>query len=95
MSDVRVLFDPHRIAPQPGDGAPRAHGGRDMVQARQQLGEYLDAKLMRPLYCDDAQQHQRVETALDTMTRAERIVLEIEMTERVRQSHSFDYDPLR
>ena len=50
---------------------------------------------MRPLFMDGEAQQSRVESALDAMTRAERVYLEIEMTQRSRQVHSFDYDPLR
>jgi hypothetical protein len=94
MSEPRVLFDPNRIAVPASDGAPRAIG-KEGVQARHQLGEYLDAVLQRPLYFDDGQSQARVETALDTMTQAERVYLEIEMQGRARVLHSFEYDPLR
>lgn len=93
-SDVRVLFDPNRTPSAAGNGAPKAIG-KAASDERYRLGEYLDAALMRPLYFNGEQQQARVETALDTMTRAERVYLEIEMTERSRQVHSFDYDPLR
>ena len=94
MEDPRILFDPNREIPRPGDGAPRAVGS-EATKARYALGEYLDAVLPRPLLFDDAQAQGRIEQALDTMTRAERVYLEIEMTERARRLHSFDYDPLR
>jgi hypothetical protein len=94
MSDVRVLFDPNRRTFPPANGAPKAIG-RAGTEARHHLGEYLDAVLHRPLAFNDEQAHARVETALDTMTRAERVYLEIEMQSRARILHSFDYDPLR
>jgi len=94
MSDVRVLFDPNRERPVAGFGAPKPIG-KDATAARYALGEYLDAALMRPLFFDGTQQQARIETALETMTPAERVYLEIEMSERARQLHSFDYDPLR
>jgi hypothetical protein len=94
VSDVRVIFNPNRVVLPPSDGAPKAVG-RAGTEARHQLGEYLDAVLPRPLYFDDQKNHARVESALDTMTRAERVYLEIEMQSRSRVLHSFDYDPLR
>lgn len=94
MSDVRVLFDPNRIALPPGNGAPRAVG-KAATEERYRLGEYLDAVLQVPLGSNDSQRQQRVEQSLDTMTRAERVYLEIEMQSRSRVLHSFDYDALR
>lgn len=94
MSEPRVLFDPNRVPSRPSNGAPRAIG-KEGIQARHQLGEYLDAVLQRPLYFDDGQSQARVESALDTMTQAERVYLEIEMQSRARVLHAFDYDPLR
>lgn len=94
-SDVRRIFDPNRFVPVASNGAPPAQGSKDVVRARNDLGEYLDAALMRPLYHTGEQHQARVEQALDTMTPAERVYLEIEMQERARRVHSFDYDPLR
>lgn len=94
MSEPRILFDPNRTRLPPSDGAPKPIG-KEGTAARHQLGEYLDAVLQRPLHFDDGQSQQRVEAALDTMTQAERVYLEIEMQSRARVLHSFDYDPLR
>lgn len=94
MSDVRVLFDPNRVKPQPGNGAPKAVG-KAATDERYRLGEYLDAVLHQPLGINDEQRQARVEQSLDTMTRAERVYLEIDMQARSRVLHSFDYDPLR
>lgn len=77
-----------------GGGAPTANS-KEAIVARNNLGEFLDAVLIRPLWFDEGRQMQRVEQSLATMTVAERIYLEIEMTERNRAVHSYDYDPLR
>jgi hypothetical protein len=77
----------------PGYGAPRGNT-RESLVARNSLAEFLDATLLRPLYFSEEQQMARVEQSLNTMTIAERIAIEIEMTERSKVFHSFDYDPL-
>jgi hypothetical protein len=88
---VRVLFQPG-LEPAPRTNTvPKRSGDR----ARETLGQFLDATLIRPLYFNDEQQALRVEEALDTMTLAERITIEIEMQSRFKTVHSFDYDPLR
>lgn len=96
MSDeIRLLYRKgDEVVPPLGDGAPRGTS-KESLQARNSLGEFLDVVLIRPLYFDESQQMQRVERSLETMTRAERVYLEIEMSERSRACHSFDYDPLR
>ena len=96
MSDVRDVRLLHRGVPTPlpSDGAPRG-GLPSSVEERTRLAEFLDGALMRPLYFSQQQQRMRVDDALSTMSRAERVYLEIEMSERARASHSFDYDPLR
>lgn len=98
MSDeIRLLYRDGRAtnAPDiPGHGAPRGTS-KDSLIARNQIAEFLDATLIRPLHFDEQQQMTRVERSLDTMTIPERIAIEIEMTRRSRAMHSFDYDPLR
>lgn len=94
MSDHRVIFDPNRSPAPRSNGAPKPVG-KEGIQARHELGQYLDAVLQRPLYASEEQAQARVEAALDTMTPAERVYLEIEMQDRVRALHSFDYDALR
>lgn len=88
---VRCLYRPGN------EPAPRTNTvpKRSSDHARNTLGQFLDANLIRPLYFNDEQQAQRVEDALDTMTLAERITIEIEMQSRAATAHSFDYDPLR
>lgn len=88
---IRVLYQPGNEPAPRTNVVPRNRSDR----ARETLGQFLDATLVRPLYFDDTQQAQRVEDALDTMTLAERITIEIEMQSRNRSVHSFDYDPLR
>ena len=68
---------------------------KEALLARSSLGQFLEANLMRPLYFNDQEAQSRVEDALDTMTLAERIAIEIEMQSRNAAVHSFDYDPLR
>jgi hypothetical protein len=94
MSDVRLL----RRAAEPigakGNFAPSG-SSKESLQARNALGEYLDCVLIRPLHFSEEQQMARVEQSLNTMSLAERVFLEIEMTQRSRAVHSYDYDPLR
>ena len=95
MTDVRLLCRASDDVPMPtGDGAPRGNS-KESLQARNALGEFLDVVLLRPLYFSEGQQMERVEQSLNTMTRSERVLLEIEMTERRAVMHSFDYDALR
>ena len=94
MGEPCILFDPNRRVPQPSTGAPRAIGNAATAE-RYRLGEFLDAALMRPLWFDGERQQARVESALDAMTPAERVYIEIEMQSRAKTFHSFDYDPLR
>lgn len=95
MTDaVRCLYRPdHNIFPL-ADGAPRATN-TETTKARNDICEYLDAHLMQPLFFNSQQQQARVEESVNTMTRAERVYLEIEMHDRARVLHSFDYDPIR
>lgn len=93
MSDpgVRVLYQPGNEPAPHTNTVPRHSSDR----ARETLGQFLDATLIRPLHFTEQQQAQRVEDSLDTMTLAERITIEIEMQSRNKTVHSFDYDPLR
>jgi hypothetical protein len=86
---VRLLFQPGRESASLTNTVPK----RSSDRARETLGQFLDAQLIRPLYFNDEMQAQRVEDALDTMTLAERITIEIEMQNRNAVVHSFDYDP--
>jgi hypothetical protein len=94
-ADVRLLYRPgQELNDIPGDGAPRGTS-KEAQLARNNLGDFLDAMLLRPLWFDESRQMQRVEQALTSMTLPERVMLEIEMTERAKTVHSYDYDPLR
>lgn len=96
MTDCRKVYSVDHVMDEniPGDGAPRGTS-KEAITARNNLGEFLDATLIRPLWFDESQQMQRVEQSLTTMTLSERVALEIEMTQRTRAVHSFEYDPLR
>jgi hypothetical protein len=67
--------------------------GKDALAARDTLSQFLEANLMRPLLFSETQAQAQIETALDTMTLAERIAIDIEMSTRFAPVHSFDYDP--
>lgn len=91
---TRLLYDPNRQRPVPGNGAPRG-GSKSVVEARNELAGYLDAHLHRPLYSSEIEAQSRVEQALDTMTQAERVYLEIDMQRVATVFHSSEYDPLK
>ena len=59
------------------------------------MAEFLHGALMKPLHHSTQQHRLSVEQALNTMSHAERVYLEIEMTERAKVMHSYDYDALR
>jgi len=92
--DVRCLFRPGVEPPGRGGGAPSG-AGRMQQEARRELGDYLDAVLMRPLNATDHDRSQQIETSLDSMTPAERVYLEIEMQGRKGSLYTADYDALR
>lgn len=94
MTDVRLIHRPGDMPRELGNGAP-CGASKESIVARNNLGEFLDVVLTRPLWFDESQQMQRVTESLDTMTLAERIAIELEMTDRTRAVHSYDYDPLR
>ena len=91
---TRLLYNPAYVPPAPSNGAPKPIG-KAATEARNQLGEYLDANLTRSLYSSDADRAKQIETSLNTMTPTERVFLEIEKQERTKVFHSFSYDPLR
>ena len=92
--DTRCLYRPDRETFPDGTGAPR-QVGREGMQAFNEIAEYLDAHLMQPLYFTGGEMQSRVEQSLRSMSQAERVFIEIEMNERRRVMHSFDYDPVR
>ena len=88
-SDCRLL---RRAGP---DAPPPAPTVRLDAPTREAYGDFLSMALMRPLW-HSAQQHRlSVEQSLNTMSLAERVYLEIEMTQRSQVMYSFEYDPLR
>lgn len=91
---IRCLSHPDRVVWPQTSVVPRGHGMAG-AETRSTLGQFLQAVLMKPLFFNDEQQQHQIEDALDTMTWAERIAIEIEMQSRHVAVHSFDYDPLR
>lgn len=92
---TRLLYDPNRSPPRElGTGAPRGHS-KSVLEARNELAGYLDAHLHRPLHFSEVEAAHRVETALNTMTQAERVYLEIDMQSRAKVFHSSEYDPIK
>ena len=65
------------------------------VIARNQIAEFLDATLLRPLHFSDEEQEARVQRSMDTMSLAERVMIEVDMRQRMAMAHSFEYDALR
>jgi hypothetical protein len=91
--DVRVLYRPGRGHMSAGDGLPRGKSPA-AKQARAEMADFLDASLMRPLWSSNEHREAAIFQALETMTIPERMFIELEMRERERVVHSFDYDPL-
>ena len=92
--DCRLIYRASSAPAPAANGAPTG-STKESIVARNALGDYLDAVLIRPLWFDEEKQMERVTQSLNTMTRSERILMEIEMTERTKKMHSFEYDPLR
>lgn len=91
---IRCIYNSAWPKDKLDDGAPHGRGVKSTM-ARQTLGYFLDASLPLPLWADSEARDQRVENALNTMSHAERVFLEIEMQERMKQYHTSEYDPLR
>jgi len=91
---IRCLSHPEHAVWPHTNVVPRGQGLAG-AETRSALGQFLQATLMRPVSFDDAKRHQQIEDALDTMTWAERITIEIEMQSRNAAVHSFDYDPFK
>jgi hypothetical protein len=73
----------------PSDLSPNSRATRETLQ------QFVQANTMRPLWQNEAQRGRDVEDALDTMTIAERIAIELEIQTRAPTVHTFDYDPLK
>jgi len=74
---------------------PRTNVAPKDPEAREDIADFLYGALMKPLHHSIQQHRLNVEQSLTTMTIAERIAVELEMTQRSRAVHSYDYDPLR
>ena len=94
MSDTRCLYQPG-TAPMPRTNVVPKGPNIQAIETRSTLGQFLEANLPRPLHFTDVQNENRINEALDTMTLAERIAIEIELQSRNASVHSFDYDPLK
>ena len=94
---VRALYRPGRERLPDGDGLPPRDfqpGQAAWQEAGDLLADPESGRLMRPLHADDQQYSELVNERLRTMTLTERVDIEIELTQRFRRAHSFDYDPL-
>jgi hypothetical protein len=94
QSDCRLLHRADAPVLQQTNIAPEMNTAQGAVE-REHLAEFLSAALMKPLWHSAQQHRMAVEHSLNTMSIAERIAIEIELTERTQVMHSFDYDPLR
>ncbi len=88
-SDCRLL---HRANVEPA--LPTRNAPRD-PDARDNMADFLHGALMKPLHHSIQQHRLNVEQSLNTLSHAESVYLEIEMTERAKVMHSYDYDSLR
>lgn len=87
MPDAVRLLTPRKRRPATdGKGAPRGPHLKSQAE-REALQEYLQGVYL----VDPTQAAEDVET----LSIAERTVLEIDMRDRSEITHSFDYDPLR
>lgn len=95
MSDLlRILYRPGYDKRPPGNGMPRAHT-EAAYATWAELGEHLEAKMMKPLHWEQDRFVAHVNDTLDTITHAERVFLEIERIEGAKAFYTVDYDPLR
>ncbi|HXI78301.1 MAG TPA: hypothetical protein VNH21_14255 [Steroidobacteraceae bacterium] len=90
MSDLlRLLYRPDEVHRAPGNAMPRDPADRAEIH------DFLSARMIKPLHWSDGEYHAHVKDTLETMTWAERIWTEIEMTQAVPSYYTSDYDPLR
>lgn len=99
--DTRAIYRPGRDRPPPGNAMPIGPT-REAISERREIEEYLASQMLVPVETRELTGERggrasprQVNEAMDTMTIAERIHLEIEMTQRGRALYSADYDPLR
>lgn len=98
---TRALYRPGRN-PDPlpdGNAMPRGHG-QDAKEQREAIDALLTdpdeaAHVAKPLHATGDQYEVLVAERMRTMTLAERIDIEIALTQRFRRMHTFDYDPLK
>lgn len=95
---TRALYRPGRERLPDGDGLPPV----DLPAGAttwQEIGDFIadpaNGRIARPLHADDNQYSELVNERLRAMTLVERIDCEIELTQRFRRAHTFDYDPLK
>lgn len=88
-NDCRRIFRADHVEMARTNVAPQ------QPEEREEMAGFLSGALMKPLHHSTQQHRLNVEQSLASMTRAERVYIEIEMMQRARAAHSFDYDPLR
>jgi hypothetical protein len=93
-ADCRLVLRANTSSPQRSSVAPNANTPQGAIE-RGHLAAFLSGALMKPLWHSSEQHRWTVEQSLNTMSIAERIAIEINMTEREQAMYSCDYDPLR
>lgn len=73
-----------------GGGAPKRGADKAVLAERQRLGDYI----VGHLNVTQLAQNPDIDAEIDSLTVAERTFIEIEMTRKQENIHSFDYDPL-
>lgn len=73
-----------------GGGAPKGGADKAVIAERQRLGDFI----VGHLNVTQLEQNPDIDAEIDSLTVAERILIEIEMTGKDTRIHSFDYDPL-
>jgi hypothetical protein len=96
---TRALYLPGRTRPPDGNALPRGASGA-AIEQRQAIEEALtdpasSASIVKPLYASEDNYAAIVRERMRTMTLAERIDIEIALTERRPRLHSYDYDAMR
>lgn len=96
---TRALYRPGREPASNGDGLPRG-GSPAALETRRKIEEALAdpvsaARVSRPFHANDDQYEQLVGDRMRSLSMAERIDMEIELTQRFKRLHTSDYDPLK
>jgi hypothetical protein len=98
---TRALYRPGRPGvPLPdGDGMVRGNGPEAREQREAIAAVLTDpeeaARVVKPLHATGDEYEVLVAERMRTMTLAERVDIEIALTQRFRRIHTFDYDPLK